>query len=170
MHFPAAVVFVDERYVSHRGFEFLQAGVAGGIVFHVRHHEAPAAFLRRHFAQDVFHLFNRVREHGIGGEPVLRRRIQIALNRGQCLCEPFADGGLRHHFFRARVAALQHDVARRQVARPEFQHGGHAAALPVEEFRAGRLAVAVVYLRARVLSQICDAAASSTAPFSSSLR
>src|SRR5580704_16211557 len=42
---PAAVIFIDQRNIAHRGLEFLQPRIAGRIVVDMRHHEAAAALL-----------------------------------------------------------------------------------------------------------------------------
>src|SRR6185437_12002032 len=58
------------------------------------------------------------------------------------------DAFLRQNLLRAGIAPLEHDVAGSQIARSEFENDGNAAAFPMEEFRAGILALAVIDLRA----------------------
>src|SRR4051812_23224829 len=67
--FSGSIVLVDERYVSDRRLELLNARVHGGVVFHVRHHKSPAALLGTRVLENRLHLLEGICRHSVRLQP-----------------------------------------------------------------------------------------------------
>ena len=122
-----------------------------GIVLHVRHHEFAAAALGGHGAQDFFHLFDGIRQHGVVVQALLRRREKLRLHFVEHARAAFAaTPSCGTHFLHAGVTALEHDVAAREIARARVPARRARRAAPSD--RTSRRAIG---LRGRRASRRC---------------
>ena len=140
MHLPAPSYSSTSGMLRTVALNSFRRASQRGIVLDVRHDELAAAFFGGDVAQDRLRLR---RSNSPARVFAFSRSLARVVADLVCMSSSAAgrlrrDLRLRHGLLRARIAPLQHDVAGCQIARPEFEHHRHAAALPVEELRARR--------------------------------
>src|SRR3990167_6132766 len=140
------VVAIHQRNAPDAGLDFLEFGVAAGIVFHVGRDKFSAAFFRRDSRENMLDPLEAVRQHRVVLHPPARRFEQFGLHRVERLPNGLAQPRRGPGLLALDIAPPEDDAVAFHFAGTDLDHHGDAALLPMEELVSGRVAFAVVHL------------------------